>query len=235
MLTAPSCHIRPRQTREVLRAARHSWRIGRPINWEVVIDFGWIEPGSELRPSRQFRDIRKRFCSWWDYRRKKGSVRGSICDLAIWEAPGGKHHVNWLLSIPVHMVPDAQAAIAKILHKVLGDQPDDTLHQQPIFNLNGKLLYVLKGTEPDYARQLDIRPKDQGAIWFRRAVPSMSLGRAARERDWARGLIVKPERTRGLQLPREKRVIDAVGHAQIRKTSKHEPRRNPASLAKKAS
>ncbi|MER9458173.1 hypothetical protein [Mesorhizobium sp. M0478] len=121
MLTAPSRHIRARQTRELLRAARHSWRVGRPINWQVVIDFGWPDQGEEFRPSRQFRDIRRRFCSWWDYKRKQGLVDGSICDLVIWEAPGGKHHVNWLLSIPEHMQAEAQAIVEKRMKKVLGD------------------------------------------------------------------------------------------------------------------
>jgi hypothetical protein len=185
--------------------------MGRPINWQVVIDFGWPDQGDEFLPSRQFRDIRRRFCSWWDYKRKQGLVAGSICDLAIWEAPGGKHHVNWLLSIPEHALLEAQAVITKRMLKVMGKQPDDTMHQQAVYNLNGNMLYLLKGTEPDYARKLDIRPEDQGTIWFRRAVPSMSLGRTARERDWAAGRIVNSERTRGLQLPREKRVMDATG------------------------
>lgn len=185
--------------------------MGRPLNWQVVIDFGWPEQGDEFHPSLQFRDIRRRFRSWWDYKRKQGLVDGSICDLVIWEAPGGKHHVNWLLSIPGHLQLEAQTIITKRMHKVLGDQPDDTLHQQAIYNLNGAIFYLLKGTDPDYARKLDIRPEDQGSIWFRRAVPSMSLGRAARERDWAAGRIVNSSRTYGLRFPREKRVLDATG------------------------
>jgi hypothetical protein len=90
----------------------------------------------------------------------------------------------------------------------MGEHPADTLHQQAIYNLNGLLPYVVKGTEPGYAEKIGVTPADQGAIWFRRAVPSMSLGRAARERDWVNGRIVNDERARGLPFPREKRVMD---------------------------
>ena len=209
MLLAPSHHIRPRQAREILRAARHSFRIGRPLNWHATIDFGWVEQGDELEPSRTMRDIRRRLCSWWDYKKKRGVVQGPICDTVIWEAPNGQHHANWLLHIPDHLKAEVESVIGKRLRKVMGDVPDDTLHQQPIFNLNGLVAYLLKGTEPNYATKIEIRPVYQGTVWFRRAVPSMSLGRAARERDWLAGQIVNANQTRGLPFPREKRVMDA--------------------------
>lgn len=208
MLVSPSRHIRPRQAREVLRAARHSYRTGRTLNWVVTIDFGWPDLGQELQPSRTFRTIRRRVCAWWDYKRKKGLVEGPICDLAVWEAPSGKHHVNWMMHIPEPLRDEAQVVIASRTRKVMGEHPADTLHQQAIYNLNGLLPYVVKGTEPGYAEKIGVTPADQGAIWFRRAVPSMSLGRAARERDWVNGRIVNDERARGLPFPREKRVMD---------------------------
>lgn len=93
--------------------------------------------------------------------------------------------------------------------KVIGPQAPDVLHQQAIFNLNGVVRYLLKGTEPQYAEKIEITAQDQGAVWFRRATPSMSLGKTARQRDWTEGHVVNDNRTKGLPFPREKRVIDA--------------------------
>jgi hypothetical protein len=137
-------------------------------------------------------------------------VTGPFHDTVIWEAPGGQHHANWLLHVPDHLQAEAETVIKNRTRKVLGEHRADVLHQQAIFNLNGLVRYLLKGTEPAYADKIDVRAVDQGAVWFRRAVPSMSLGRAARERDWTSGRVVNDQRTKGLPFPREKRVLQAT-------------------------
>ncbi|MEL6170594.1 MAG: hypothetical protein AAFR02_01080 [Pseudomonadota bacterium] len=203
----PSAHIRPRQAREVRRAARHSYRIGKPLNLHVTIDYGWRENGDELQPSRLHRDIRRRIWSWWDYKRKKGQVTGKFCDLTIWEAPNGKHHAHWLIHIPEELMEEARLAIQDRSRKVLPQVSHDTVFQQEIENLNGLIDYLLKGTEPEYAKSVGIDPEYQGAIWCRRAVPSMSLGRAARGRDWRTGGVVNTALKQGLPKPREVREM----------------------------
>jgi len=203
----PSDYIRSRQAREMRRAARHSYRMGRALNWQVTIDYGWQEIGDELKPSRLHRDIRKRVWSWWDYKRKKGEVTGPLYDWTTWEAPNGKHHANWLLFIPDELIEEAETVILNRSEKVLGELSSDTVHQQPIYNLNGIVDYSLKGTEPEYAEKVDIDHEPQGTIWCRRAVPSRALGRAARDNDWRTGAVVNSNPRSGLIPPRELRVI----------------------------
>lgn len=203
----PSHHIRSRQALEIRRAIRHSFRINTVLNWQVTIDYGWQEFGSELVPSQQHSNIRKRVWSWWNYKRKKGEVIGKFCDTVIWEAPNGKHHANWLIFCPDILLDELQEVIKNRCQKVLGDQPFDTIHQQNIYNLNGLIDYLLKGTEEEYAKSVGIEPEYQGEVWCRRAVPSISLGRAARNRDWRTGAVVNTKKTKGLPLPREMRVI----------------------------
>lgn len=203
----PSEHIRSRQAREIRRAVRHSYRMDRPLNWQITIDYGWQDEGNELVPSKLHRDIRRRFWSWWDYKRKKGEVTGQIYDTVIWEAPNGKHHANWLIHIPPSHFDEAKTTIENRCEKVLGEFKFDVLHQQEIYNLNGLTAYLLKGTEPDYAKKVEIRPEYQGIVWCRRAVPSMALGRAARDRDWRAGNVVHTAKAKGVQMPREKRVL----------------------------
>lgn len=202
-----SQYIRSRQARELLRAVRHTYWMGRPVNWHVTINYGWPDAGDELVPSQSHRGIRRRFWSWWNYKRKKGQVTGDLYDAVIWEAPNGKHHAHWMIYIPPELLPEAIAVIENRAAKVLGVIDHDTVHQQDIGNVNGLLSYLLKGTEPEYANQIGIRPEYQGAIWCRRAVPSMALGRAARERDWQTNRTVQKDKTNGLPAPREKRVL----------------------------
>ncbi len=201
-------YIRSRQARETMKAGRHSYRMGKPLNWQVTIDFGFQDEGDELKPSKNYQDIRKRFWSWWDYKRKRGQVTGRVYDIYTWEAPDGKQHVNWLIYIPENLLGEACSVIENRCEKVIGRLNPDTVHQQAIYNLTGVLRYVLKGTETEYAKKIDIRPKKQGTIWCRRAVPSRALGKMAREQDWRSEAVVISNKSRGLAWPREKRVIE---------------------------
>lgn len=203
----PSQYIRSRQALEIRRAIRHSYRLNKTLNWQVTIDYGWQKFGSELIPSKLQSNIRKRVWSWWNYKRKKGEVSGKFCDVVIWEAPDGKHHANWLIFCPEHLLIELQRVIEDRSKKVLGTQPFDTIHQQSIYGLNGLVDYLLKGTEEEYAKSVGIDPKYQGEVWCRRAVPSISLGRAARDQDWRTGAVVNTKRAKGLPFPREMRVI----------------------------
>ncbi|WP_210205237.1 hypothetical protein, partial [Ochrobactrum sp. POC9] len=60
-----------------------------------------------------------------------------------------------------------------------------------IYNVNGLLRYILKGSDPNKAGIFEIRHSKQGKIWGRRAVASTCLGKAARERDRDNGMILE--------------------------------------------
>lgn len=199
-------HIRPRQTREMLRAGRHAYYLGRPLNHQATIDFGWLDAGDELLPYRQMQDIRRRVWSWWAYKRRKGMVVGALVDWLTWEAPNGKHHANWFINVPDELRSELALVIESRCRKVLGNLARDTVHQQAIWNTNFAMFYTLKGTEEAYARQIGINPTPQGVIWFRRAYASRALGRAAREHDWNGGQVAERPKA-NLRPPREVREI----------------------------
>lgn len=187
----PSKAIRPRQTREIKRAARHAWRVGRELTRYVVINFPNPPEGDELAPQRAFMEIRRKCRSWWDYKRKKDPTIGPLTDIKIWENKNGIIHMNWLVRIPDDLVDEFSVKREKWIEKVIPGQPDGTVKDEAIYNLNGVLNYVLKGTEPNKAATFGIRPSDQGVIWGRRATASINLGRSARDRDWQDGSVVQ--------------------------------------------
>lgn len=183
-----STFIRPRQTREILRAARHAWRIERELNRWAVITFACPD-GDELRPQRQLREIRKKVWSWLYYKRRSRVV-DPLTDVRVWEHVGDRYHVNWMLHIPEPYIEEFRRKLPVWVKKVLGEVPEGTLHEDEIWNINGLLKYMLKGTLPSHAHRFGIEPEPQGIVWGRRAVSATCLGRRARERDAASGRIV---------------------------------------------
>lgn len=165
----------------MLRKGRHAFHMGRPLNWQVVIDFGIQPKGNERQPEIDFTNIRNRVYNWWRYRRQIGVLDGQLFDWWTWEAPNGKAHVNWLLNIPEHLQEEAATMIEKRCKTVLVDLACDTVDQKEVWNTNGAMKYALKGTDAEYAKKIKIRPSDQGRVWGRRASGARALGQAARK------------------------------------------------------
>lgn len=185
----PSQSIRPRQTREIMRAARHAWAIQRDLNHYIVINFP-IRDGDELAPQRDFRKIRTKARSWMYHRRRRRIV-DPLTDVRTWEAASGVEHVNWLIHVPDGLHAEFLAMLPIWIEKVFGVLSEGTYHVEEIYNLNGVLRYVLKGTQKGHAHRFGIRPVPQGEVWGRRAVASTCLGKAARARDDDAGQIVR--------------------------------------------
>jgi len=179
ILMQPSVFIRPRQTREMKRAGRYAWKIGRGLNLWVVINFECPE-GDELLPQRQFQAIRKKMRSWLEYRQGKLNLpRSPITDIRTWEHVGERYHVNWVVHVPDQMIDEFQEKLPKWIEKVMGELKD--CHVQKVYHFNGLLKYILKGTLASHAHRFGIDPSPQGRVWGRRAVAARCLGRAARE------------------------------------------------------
>lgn len=187
-----STSIRPRQTREMKRAARHAYHAGRPLTRYVVINFPTPLEGDELAPQRAFKSIRTKCRSWWDHKRRTNGDLGPLTDLRSWENKNGIIHVNWLIRIPDDLHEEFAAKRTRWIAKAVKDHPDEAVKDIEIYNLNGVLNYVLKGTDPAKAQAFGIRPVFQGEVWGRRAAASMNLGKAARARDIEAGIVTKP-------------------------------------------
>ena len=185
-----STFIRVRQAREIKRAARHSWRIGRELTRYVVINFPAPDPGDELAPQRAFRAIRIKCASWWDYKRSSSPELGPLTDVRTWENCNGILHANWMVHVPARLEAEFDRKLSKWIKDVIGDVRPGTYVNGPLYNLNGLLNYVLKGTEEAKAAKLGIDYEDQGAVWGRRAVASIGLGKVARARDWQSGSVI---------------------------------------------
>ena len=180
----PSQEIRTRQTREIMRAARHAWRLGRPLTRYIVINFPEPAEGDELVPQRTMTAIRNKCRSWWDHKRKAEPSLGALTDVRVWENKHGILHVNWLVRVPEHLEEEFDKKLDRWLGKVVPDQPAEAVKKTAIYNLNGLLKYVLKGTEQNNADRFGIDPVNQGEVWGRRAAASINLGKVARDRDW---------------------------------------------------
>lgn len=186
----PSTSIRPRQTREILRAARHAWRLGRSFNRFVVITFH-CPVGDEMRPQRQFRQIRTKAASWLYYKRRERFM-DPLTDVRTWEHIGDRYHVNWALYVPPGYEDEFEEKLPIWIEKVLGGDhlmPGETYRVREVFHLNGLVRYMLKGTHASYAEHVEIRHSPQGEVWGRRAVAATCLGRTARARDYENGTI----------------------------------------------
>lgn len=187
-MKASAC-IRPRQAREILRAGRHAWRIERELNTFVVINFDFPE-WDELKPQRQFRAIRTKARSWMYYKRNKRWV-DPLTDLRVWENANGIMHVNWTLHVPAEFQDEFAKKLPMWIEAVFGECPKGCYKLTPVFNLNGLMRYMLKGTQEAHAHRFGIRHSPQGDVWGRRAQASACLGRTARDRDKTSGLIVR--------------------------------------------
>lgn len=196
-----STEIRSRQAREILKAGRHAWAIERDLNTYVVINF--ISPlGDEFRPQREFQKIRTKARSWL-YNKRGGGLFGStgkgkdkgfvdpITDLRVWENANGRVHVNWPIHIPKKYQKEFRKKLPVWIEKVFGDLPARCFKVKRIYNINGLMRYMLKGTQREYAKRIKVRPVPQGEVYGRRAQCSGSLGRAARSKAEEQGLVVR--------------------------------------------
>lgn len=182
----PSTVIRSRQTREILRAGRHAWAIERDLNFFVVINFV-TPPGDDLRPQRLFREVRRKAQSWLYQKRRRRYV-DPLTDIRTWENKGVAH-VNWAIHVPEWLHDEFLEKLPVWIEKALGGLSDGCYSVQPVFNLNGLMRYMLKGSQK--AGSFGIRHVPQGEVWGRRAVAATCLGRAARGRDKSSGLVVR--------------------------------------------
>jgi len=182
-----------------MRAARHAWAIQRDLTHFIVINFP-VRDGDELAPQRDFRKIRTKARSWL-YHRRSHRIVDPLTDVRTWESASGVEHVNWLIHIPHGLTGEFLAMLPVWIGKVFGSLPEGAYHVEEIYNLNGVLKYILKGTQQGHAHRFGINPVYQGEVWGRRAVASTCLGKTARERDEFDGQVVRTSRFRKQKTP----------------------------------
>lgn len=163
-------------------ATRYAERIGLPLNRFVTINFDLTEcaPG---RASHSFRKLlTQRFAPWL---RRSASIKEQVPPTYVWtiEAAGGQTALHWLVHLPQqihgafdHRLSDWMAALTG------GSLEAGAIKIKPIHSIVGLKRYVLKGTEPVWAKHLGVRPVPQGVVIGKRSGFSRNLGPAARQR-----------------------------------------------------
>jgi len=135
------------------------------------------------------------------YHRRTKRVVDPLTDVRTWESVSGVDHVNWLIHVPYGLTAEFLAMLPVWIEKVFGVLSEGTYHVVEIYNLNGVLKYILKGTQRGNAHRFGINPVYQGEVWGRRAVASTCLGKAARERDEQAGQVVRTSAFRKQKTP----------------------------------
>ena len=97
------------------------------------------------------------------------------------EAPGGRHHVHWMLHVHPKNRKDFEKKLVKWVKAMAGlpanaDLPDGSLHIGRVYNAEGKKLYMAKGIDPFYAKIFKVRPVDCGTVFGIRGGTARSLG-----------------------------------------------------------
>lgn len=163
-------------------ATRFAERIGLPLNRFVTINFSKTDCPSN-RTSASFRKLlTQRFAPW--LRRSSEAVQ-DVPPTYVWtiEGAGGQAAVHWLVHVPKGMYRVFEKRLTDWLGSVTGARPEArAVRIKAIHNLVGLKRYVLKGTEPIWAKHLAVRHVDQGVVIGKRSGFSKNLGPAARAR-----------------------------------------------------
>ena len=163
-------------------ATRYAERIGLPLNRFVTINFGLTACVPE-RVSSAFRKLlTERFAPWL---RRSAGLKDALPPTYVWtiEAAGGQIALHWLVHVPQQI----RSAFDRRLNgwvATLTGRPAEAgaINIKPIHNIVGLKRYVLKGTDPGWAKHLGVRAVPQGIVVGKRSGFSRNLGPAARKR-----------------------------------------------------
>lgn len=168
-----------------MHSPRTAAATGRPFNLAICISTWTLGIAAE-DASRVFRHMRRQKFGRWASYKPRGvdkARNGTPADTWEFEAPGGRHHVHWMLHVHPDNVIEFRAKLERWVKVMAGlrlDEhlPDGALHIATITNAEGKKLYMAKGLDPLYAELWGIRAVNCGPVHGRRAGTAPSLGPA---------------------------------------------------------
>jgi len=178
-----------RAAENVFHAVRYADEMERPVNTAVCITFTSLID-DERSASELFKDLQARIGRWWrDQRIRKGRDIGPMVSVHVHANPENTtRHVHWLLHCPASIRAEFEEVVTKRLKKITGVfELGTNLHFSTVPRAGGKVKYILKGIEPEYAGHYFIRAANEGDVTGRRSGVSRSIGRAARKKiNWQR-------------------------------------------------
>ena len=171
-------------TTNVMHAFDYAKKVGRPLNWYVVICCD--EEGANKTASAICRDVRDRFRAWLlNAAKRYGCEKCPPTYVQSIEDPTGTHpHANWVVHVPPMLSDEFLKKLPQWLRKAQGGlRPLDICAQQVDPETDKTLAkYVMKGANEMYVEYfyLEKFASPQGIVWGRRTCVSPSIGRTAR-------------------------------------------------------
>lgn len=178
-----SHHISRKAATTLLHSPRTAAATGRPFNVAVCIST-WALGIAAEDASPAFSHLRRqKFGRWSSYKPCGESVsrNGTPADTWEFEAPGGYHHVHWMLHVRPRNRKEFEKKLVRWVKAMAGiartdELPEGALHITDATNPEGKKLYMAKGIDPLYGKLWGIRPVECGIVYGRRAGTALSLG-----------------------------------------------------------
>ena len=181
-------HIRSRAASRFFKATKHSESQAQPLNRLVTLNLSHTTCPEQV-VSKAVASLVAKFTRWLRHQSKKAEASGlpgfgPPAYGAVLEAPGGVHHVHWLVYVPPELEELFKKTLPKWLEKTAGAiiRPTGAISIKPIKTIMALSRYCMKGVEKHHAKRCYVRPVDQGVIWGKRVLISRSLGAKARTR-----------------------------------------------------
>lgn len=169
-------YLRRNQVTRLIAADNFATRIGHPLKTFVSIRWIYTADG-EANINRRFSALLNAIRIWCS---RHGIEWHAIAVHENPEKSTPAFNTHILASIPVHL----HGELNDWLQKRLGGSPEaiDVRKRLSVnWNSDGTLRYILKGSDPQTARGLGIRYKNQGIIEFRRCTMTRNLNANAIE------------------------------------------------------
>lgn len=163
-------------------ATRYAERLGLPLQLAVTINLTLMGVPPELSVLIFRTILSQRFAPWL---RRNSLNRHGVAPTYLWvmESAGGQQAVHWLLHVP----PDLMKAFRAKLHSWLsgysrnGPLTSRAVNIQKVYSVIGFRRYMLKGTDPLWAKHLGVSHVPQGTVIGKRSGFSRNLGPTARK------------------------------------------------------
>lgn len=176
-----SAAIKRRPAVNLHHAQRYAEMLGVPMRLFVTINFTLlgIPPAEAVLLFRFI--LCQRFAPWL---RRTCLNKTGLAPTYIWvaEAAGGHLAVHWLLHLPPQLLLQFRGKLSAWLTGAgTTDLHSRALNIKRVTNVVGLRRYMLKGTEPLWAKHLGVRHQPQGIVIGKRSGFSKNLGPTARQ------------------------------------------------------
>lgn len=175
-----STQINRRPASNIHHATRYAERIGIPLNRHSTISFAQLGIPPDTASQTLQKVIAERYAPWL---RRHNKNKQCVAPTYVWtiEAAGGCVAAHWAVHIPSGMMREFEAKLKKWLLEMSADNSlGSALKTTRIPNITGLKRYILKGTDPHYAKICKIVPIPQGVVYGKRSGHSRNLGPVAR-------------------------------------------------------